>query len=104
MAKFEFLIQRLEALVSQEGKELVLINIEAERNPKEQFEKYMQTVELVRSRVECVVSTSLPGEERVFWPFYGVQFYIREDKEAISSTGNPEIIQRFFSNGTQKSA
>ena len=100
MAKFEFLIQRLEALVSQEGKELVFINVEAERNPKEQFEKYMQAVELVRSRVECVVSTSLPGEERVFWPFYDIQFYIREDKEAISLTGSPEIIQRFFSNGT----
>jgi len=96
IAKFEFLIQRLGALISQEGKKLVLINVEAEKNPKKQYDKYMQTVELVRDRVECVVSTSLPGEERVFWPFYDVQFYIRDDKEAISSTGNPEINQRVF--------
>jgi len=95
--KFEFLIQRLGALVSKEGKKLVLINVEAERNPKKQFDKYMQTVELVRNKVECVVSTSLPGEERIFWPFYDVQFYIKDDKEAISSTGNPEIINRVFS-------
>ena len=54
----------------------------------------MQTVELVRDKVECIVSASLPGEERVFWPFYDVQFYIRDDKEAISSTGNYEIIPK----------
>ena len=97
VVKFEFLIQRLGALVSKEGKKLVLINVEAERNPKKQFDKYMQTVEVVRNKVECVVSTSLPGEERIFWPFYDVQFYIKDDKEAISSTGNPEIINRVFS-------
>jgi len=102
MAKFDFLIQKLGALVSQEGKKLELINIEAERNPKEQFDKYIQTVELVRNKVECIVSTSLPREERIFWPFYDVQFYIRDDKEAISSTGNPEIIQRVFSVDNQE--
>ncbi|MFX1296464.1 MAG: hypothetical protein ACFFD2_16615, partial [Promethearchaeota archaeon] len=101
MAKFQFLIDRLGALISQEGKKLVLINVEAEKKPKKQFDKYMQTVEFVRDKVECVVSTSLPGEERIFWPYYDVQFYIRDDKEAISSTGNPEVIQRVFSYGTQ---
>ena len=100
LAKFGFLIQRLETLISQEGKKLVLINVEAERNPRKQYDKYMQTVELVRNKVECVVSASLPGEERIFWPFYDVQFYIRSDKEAISYTGNLEIIQKVFSNDT----
>ena len=94
--KFEFLIQRLKDLVSQEGKKLVLVNVEAGRNPKKQFDKYMEAVELDRDKVECVVSTSLPGEERIFWPFYDVQFCIRDDKEAISATGNPEIIQKVF--------
>jgi len=98
--KFEFLILRLGALISHEGKELVVINVEAEITPKKQFEKYMQTVELVRDKVECVVSTSLPGEERIFWPFYDVQFYIRDNEEKIDSTGNLEIIQRVFNNGT----
>ncbi|GAH89654.1 unnamed protein product, partial [marine sediment metagenome] len=26
----------------------------------------------------------------------GVQFYIKDDQEAISSIGNPEIIQKVF--------
>ena len=90
------MIQRLKDLVSQEGKKLVLVNVEAGKNPKKQFDKYMQSVELVRDKVECIVSTSLPGEERIFWPFYDVQFYIRDDKEAISATGSPEIIQKVF--------
>lgn len=81
--KFEFLIDRLGVLISQKGKKLVLINVEAGGNPKKQFNKYMEAVELVGDKVECVVSTSLPGEERIFWPFYDVQFYIRDDKEAI---------------------
>ena len=62
---------------------MALINVEAGRDPKRQFENYMQAVELVRDKVECVVSTSLHGEERIFWPFHDVQFYIRDDKEAI---------------------
>lgn len=101
MVKFQFLIDRLGILISQEGKKMALINIQAEMDPKKQFDKYMQAVELVRDKVECVVSTSLPGEERIFWPYYDVQFYIRDDKEAISSTGNPEIIQRVFSYDAQ---
>ena len=100
--KFEFLIDRLGVLISQEDKKLVLINVEAGGNPKKQFDKYMEAVELVRDKVECVVSTSLPGEERIFWPFYDVQFYIRDDKEAISSTGSPEIIQRVFNIDNQE--
>lgn len=102
MVKFELLIDRLGALISQEGKRLVLVNVEAGRDPKEQFDKYMEAVELVRDKVECIVSTSLPGEERIFWPFYDVQFYIRGDKEAISSTGNPEVIQRVFNISNQE--
>ncbi len=96
LVKFEFLIQRLKDLVSQEGKKLVLVNVEAGRNPKKQIDKYMEAVELVRDKIECVVSTSLPGEERIFWPFHDVQFCIRDDKEAISTTGNPEVIQKVF--------
>ncbi|MGB5910016.1 MAG: hypothetical protein WBH31_02365, partial [Promethearchaeia archaeon] len=101
MVKFQFLIDRLGALISQEGKKMALINIEVEMDTKKQFDKYMQAVELVRDKVECIVSTSLPGEERIFWPYHDVQFYIRDDKEAISSTGNPGIIQRVFSYGAQ---
>ena len=100
--KFEFLIQRLGTLISQEGKKMVLINMEAGGDPKIQFEKYKGTVELVRNQIECVVSTSLPGEERIFWPYHDVQFCIRDNKEAISSTGNSKIIQKVFSNDSQE--
>ncbi|MHA1748968.1 MAG: hypothetical protein ACTSYF_10065, partial [Promethearchaeota archaeon] len=100
--KFEFLIQRLGDLISQEGKKMVLINIEAERDPNIQFEKYKDAVELVRNQMECVVSTSLPGEERIFWSYHDVQFYIRDDKDAISSTGNSNMIQKVFSTENQE--
>lgn len=85
MTKFGFLIQIIEVLISQEDKELVLINIKTDRSPEEQFDKYMRAVGLVREKVECVVSTSLPGEERLFWPFYDVQFNFREDKVSCIS-------------------
>ncbi len=75
---------------------MALINIKANKNGKKQYKDYQETVETVRDKVEYVVCTSLPGEERIFWPYYDVQFYIRDDKEAISSTGNPQIIQRVF--------
>jgi len=101
MVKWQFLIDRLGALIGQEGKKLVLLNVEAMRNPKKQFKKYNQTVESVRNRIECVVTTSLPGEERVFWPYNDVQFYIRDGKDAISSTGNPIWIQKVFSHDHQ---
>ena len=100
--KFQFLIQRLGDLISQEGKKMALINIEAERNPQKQFEKYVGAVELVRNQMECVVSTSLPGEERIFWPYHDVQFYIRDGKDAISSTGNASVIQQVFNTKTQE--
>jgi len=44
---------------------------------------------------EAVVTTSLPGENRIFWPYQDVQFYIRDDNDGIiHSTGNNEIIQQ----------
>lgn len=100
--KFQFLIERFKTLTSEEGKKMVLINVEAHRNPKKQFDKYMKAVESVRNKIECIVSTSLPGEERIFWPYYDAQFYIRDDKEAISSTGNQKIIQRVFNYNDQE--
>ena len=75
----------IEVLISQEGKKLVLINVEADRSPKKQFDEYLQAVELVREKVECVVSTSLPGEERIFWPFYDVQFCFRDGRVSCIS-------------------
>ncbi len=92
--KFQFLINRLGELIAQEGKKMVILNVEAHKNSKKQFKKYKETVEQVKGRVECVVCTSLPGEERIFWPYYDVQFYIRDYKDTISTTGNPVHIQR----------
>lgn len=75
---------------------MALINIEAGGDPNVQFEKYMEAVELIRNQVECVVSTRLPGEERIFWPYHEVKFYIRYGKDAISSTDNSTMIQKIF--------
>ena len=69
---------------------MVLINIEVRENLKEQFEMYQKTCELVKANFEMVVSTGLPGEERIFWPHQDIQFYIREGKEKVSITGDPK--------------
>lgn len=100
--KFDFLFTRFEELIAQEGKQMVLVNVEAGGDPNKQYERYMHAVEIVRDKVDCVVSTSLPGEERIFWPFYDVQFYIVDGKKAISSTGDPAIIQRVFNTRVQE--
>jgi len=91
--KWTFLIDRMKRLIATEGKKMVLINIDAMENPKEQFAKYMETCEKVKNQFEVVVSTGLPGEERVFWPYKDVQFYIRIGEEKISDTGNPKAVQ-----------
>ena len=69
---------------------MVLINIEARRDIKEQFEMYQKTCEMVKANFEMVVSTGLPGEERIFWPSQDIQFYIREGQERVSITGDPK--------------
>ena len=83
MIKWQFIINRISQLISTEGKEIVVFNVEAERNAKRQFEKYHETCEIVKDKVEAVVTTSLPGEERIFWPNKNAQFYIREGEEKV---------------------
>ena len=91
--KWTFLIGRLKRLIAAEGKEMVLINVDAMKNPKEQFEKYLKACEKAKNQFEVVVSTGLPGEERIFWPNKDVQFYIRDNEEKIRATGDPKVIQ-----------
>lgn len=95
--KWEFIIDRIKKIVSMQGKELKLINIEADIDPQRQFEKYQETCESVKSIYEVVVTTGLPGEERIFWPSQDVQFYIRMDDEKIHSTGNARVINQIMS-------
>lgn len=47
---------------------LVVINIDARPDIKEQYEMYMATVKDMKGRREVEVTTGLPGEERIFWP------------------------------------
>ncbi len=94
MIKWQFIINRISQLISAEGKEIIVFNVEAERNVKRQFEKYQETCEIVKDKVEAVVTTSLPGEDRIFWPYKDAQFYIREGEEKVHSTGNFDIINQ----------
>jgi hypothetical protein len=96
MEKWSILIDRIKQLVAQKGKKLVVINIDARPDPEEQYNMYMATVEMMKSQYETVVTTGLPGEERISWPYHDVQFYIREGVEKIHSTGNYEVIQQIF--------
>ena len=69
MVKWQYIIDKISRLISAEGKEIVVFNVEAERDPKSQFEKYQTTCETVKNIFQAVVTASLPGEERIFWPF-----------------------------------
>ena len=94
--KWIFLIERLKELIAKEGKQIVVYNVEAQPNPKKQYKEYMRMCEKVKHCIEAVVTTELPGEERIFWPYRDVQFYIRDGDEKIHSTGSYEVIQEVF--------
>lgn len=96
LVKWEYIILRLSELISAEGKEIVVFNVEAERDVKIQFEKYQVTCETVKTIFEAVVTTSLPGEERIFWPYKDVQFYIREGEEKVHTTGNYDVFEQIL--------
>jgi len=96
MVKWQYIIDKISQLIRAEGKEIVVFNVEAERDPKSQFEKYQTTCETVKNIFEVVVTTSLPGEERIFWPFKDAQFYIREGEEKVQSTGNFNNIKQII--------
>ena len=70
--KWTFLIERLKDLIAKEGKQIVVYNVEAQPNPYIQYKKYIKMCEEVKHRVEAVVTTGLPGEERIFWPYHDV--------------------------------
>ena len=69
MIKWKYIIDKISQLISAEGKEIVVFNVEAEKDAHMQFEKYQVTCKTVKSIFEAVVTTSLPGEERIFWPY-----------------------------------
>jgi len=94
--KWKCLIDKISHLIERNGKKMVILNVEAQIDSKKQFEQYQKTCESVKDRLEAVVTTSLPGEERIFWPNQDVQFYIKEGLEKIQSTGNLEIIQEIL--------
>lgn len=87
-AKWTFIIDRIKDIVSRKGKKMYIINVEADINPKRQFENYQKTCESVKHIYEAVVTTGLSDEERIFWPSQDVQFYIRERVEKVHSTAN----------------
>lgn len=96
MVKWQYIIDKISQSISAEGKEIVVFNVEAERNPEQQFKKYQATCEAVKNMFEAVVTASLPGEERIFWPYKDAQFYIREGKEKVETTGNFDNIKQIL--------
>ncbi len=94
--KWIFLIERLKDFIAREGQEIVVFNVDAMRDTEKQYSKYMKVVESMKNQFNAVVTTGLPGEERIFWPSQDVQFYIREGEEKIHCTGNSEIIKKII--------
>lgn len=96
MQSWNIIIQKISAIIKGAGNQPKVINIDARRDPNEQYAMYMHTCEMVKGAPEVLVTTGLPGEERIFWPNQDVQFYILEDGR-VKSTGNRSMIERIFS-------
>jgi len=94
--KWKIVIDKISHLIERDGKEMVILNVKAQIDSERQFEQYQKTCESVRDRFEAVVTTSILGEERIFWVYQDVQFYIKEGLEKIQSTGNIEVIQKIL--------
>ncbi len=84
--KWIYVIERLKELIAREGQEIVVFNVDAIRDADKQYNKYMNVVESMKNQMNAVVTTGLPGEERIFWPYQDAQFYIREGEEKIYCT------------------
>ncbi len=82
MVKWQYIIDKISRLISAEGKKIVLFNVEAQRDSAKQFQRYEEMCETVKNTFEAIV-TSLPREERIFWPFKDAQFYIIEGVEKV---------------------
>ena len=96
MVKWQYVINKISQLITAEGSKIVIFNVEAERDPKSQFEKYQATCETVKSMFEAVMTASLPGEERIFWPYKDVQFYIGMGEQKVRTTGNLDNIKQIL--------
>ncbi len=94
--KWQFIINQISRLIEDKGKKIIVLNVKAQRDPNKQFKKYQEVCEISKDKFEVVVTTSLPGEERIFWPNQDVQFYIKEGSDKINSTGNYDVIQKII--------
>jgi len=83
-------------VIRENGKEIVVFNVGAVPDLVEQFKKYEMACETVKNIYEAVVTTSLSGEESLFWPYNDVQFYIRESLDKVHVTVNQENIQEIL--------
>ncbi len=92
MQIWEIIIAKISKLIKARGKDPVVINIDARLNTKEQFDMYMNTCRMVKDRYEVIVTTGLPGEERIFWPNQDAQFYIHPDGK-VNATGNADVVK-----------
>ena len=96
LVKWQYIIDKISQVIRKHGKEIVVFNVEAIPDPVEQFKKYQVACETVQGVYEAVVTTSLPGEERIFWPSQDVQFYIREGEDKVHVTGDQEIYRKIL--------
>lgn len=74
---FQAIIDQIRHLVAKEGKKIKVLNIKEGVDANEQFKKCEQLCKSVKNRLESVVTTSVPGEERIYWPYKNIQFSIR---------------------------
>lgn len=90
---FKYMMDQMGKLLGKEGKSLHAYNVDAHWDQKSQYFTFMDTVDKLKDKDDCIVTSSLPGGERIFWPYYDTQFFIRDKEERIYFKGNSEIIR-----------
>jgi hypothetical protein len=94
--KWLLIITKIKKYLESLGGKAVVINIDIHLDTQKQYEIYMRTIDEMKERVEVIITTGLPDEERIFWPYGGIQFYIREEDEKVHITGNSDIVKRIL--------
>jgi hypothetical protein len=84
----------LEAHIKSKGGEIAVTLIPASLDTAKQYKAYEAACEAAKDMLNIVVCTSLPDQERIFWPYGDVEWYIGID-EAFC-TGNEEVMKAIW--------
>ena len=93
MQTWEILVKRMTKMITNQGNEPVVINIESRKNFDEQLDLYKKTCKNHKSEPGIIVATSSPEGELIFWVNYDAEFLV-DDAGKIKAYGNHDNIKK----------